>query len=68
MVELADPITYMRLHNEAVLTRNPMGALPYSQQKIDNTIAGVNPYVYPATDWYNELFKKIHSTTVPTLT
>ena len=57
MVELADPITYMRLHNEAVLTRNPMGALPYSQQKIDNTIAGVNPYVYPATDWYNELFK-----------
>lgn len=50
MVELADPITYMRLHNEAVLTRNPMGALPYSQQKIDNTIAGVNPYVYPATD------------------
>ena len=25
MVELADPITYMRLHNEAVLTRNPDG-------------------------------------------
>lgn len=58
MVELADPITYMKLHNEAVLTRNPMGVLPYSQQKIDNTIAGTNPYVYPSTDWYNELFKK----------
>ncbi|MFV0593937.1 MAG: TonB-dependent receptor [Draconibacterium sp.] len=56
-VELADPITYMKLHNESVLTRNPLGVLPYSQQKIDNTIAGTNPYVYPAIDWRNELFK-----------
>ncbi len=51
-VELADPITYMRLHNEAVKTRNPLGALPYTQEKIANTIAGINPYMYPATDWY----------------
>ncbi len=58
MVELADPITYMRLHNEAVLTRNPMGIVPYSQQKIVNTIARTNPYVYPVTDWYGELFHK----------
>lgn len=56
-VELADPITYMRLGNEAVLTRRPDGATPYSQSKIDNTIAGTNKYVYPATDWYNEMFK-----------
>lgn len=56
-VKLADPITYMQLHNEAVLTRDPLGLLPYSQKKIDNTIAGTNPYVYPATDWKNELFK-----------
>lgn len=54
-VELADPITYMKLHNEAVLTRNPLGILPYTQQKIDNTVAGTNPYVYPITDWKNEL-------------
>lgn len=57
MVKLADPITYMRLHNEAVRTRDPLGVTPYSQQKIDNTIAGVNPYVYPANDWYGMLFK-----------
>ncbi|MDR0558660.1 MAG: TonB-dependent receptor [Prevotellaceae bacterium] len=57
MVELADPITYMRLHNEAVRTRNPLGQLPYSQNKIDNTVAGGNPYVYPANDWYKMLFK-----------
>lgn len=57
-VELADPITYMRLHNEAVLTRDPLGITPYSQSKIDNTIAGTNPYAFPVTDWQNELFKK----------
>ena len=57
MVKLADPITYMRLHNEAVRTRNPLGVIPYSQNKIDNTIAGGNPYVYPANDWYKILFK-----------
>jgi TonB-linked SusC/RagA family outer membrane protein len=57
MVKLADPITYMQLHNEAVQTRNPLGLRPYSQNKIDNTIAGGNPYVYPTTDWYDILFK-----------
>lgn len=57
MVELADPITYMRLGNEAVTTRNPLGITPYSQEKIDKTIAGTNPYAYPAIDWYDELFK-----------
>ena len=56
-IELADPITYMRLGNEAVTTRNPLGIQLYSQEKIDKTIAGANPYVYPAVDWYNMLFK-----------
>lgn len=55
-VDLADPITYMWLNNEAVLTRNPLGELPYSDQKIDNTISGVNPYMFPATDWKAALF------------
>ncbi len=56
-VELADPVTYMKLHNEAILTRDPLGYTPYSQQKIDYTAMGMNPYVYPQTDWRNELFK-----------
>lgn len=56
MVELADPITYMNLHNEAVRTRNPLGVLPYSESKIANTMKGTNPYVYPAVNWYDELF------------
>lgn len=57
MVELADPITYMELHNEAVRTRNPLLGVPYSPQKIANTKAGGNPYVYPTNDWHNLLFK-----------
>jgi TonB-linked SusC/RagA family outer membrane protein len=58
-VELADPVTYMRLHNEAVRTRDPLGMTFYSQNKIDNTIRGGNPYVYPANDWYDIMFNDI---------
>jgi len=57
MVKLADPITYMLLHNEAVKTRDPLGVTLYSQNKIDRTMAGGNPYVYPANDWYDLLFR-----------
>lgn len=58
-VELADPVTYMKLHNEAILTRDPTQSLYYSQDKIDNTgKEGSNPYIYPATDWRKELFKE----------
>ena len=57
-VKLADPITYMKLHNEAYLTRNPLAQLPYLQSKIDNTIAANNPYMFPATDWKHELLNK----------
>lgn len=56
-VELADPVTYMKLHNEAVLTRNALAPTMYSQQKIDRTVAGMNPYVYPATNWRKELIR-----------
>jgi TonB-linked SusC/RagA family outer membrane protein len=56
--ELADPITYMRLHNEAVRTRNPLGTIPYTQEKIDKSQdPNRNQYIYPVTDWYNDLFK-----------
>ena len=55
-IELADPITHMILGNEAVQTRDPLGATLYLKSKIDNTINGTNKYVYPATDWYEEMF------------
>lgn len=53
-VALADPITYMKLHNEAVLTRNSL-ALPYELEKIEMTASGADPNLYPVTDWQNEL-------------
>ena len=56
-VELADPITYMKLHNEAVITRDPLGVTPYSYQKIDNTIVGSGSLSYPSTDWQELLMK-----------
>lgn len=57
-IKLANPVQYMQLNNEAVLTRDPLGDIPYRQQKIDNTIAGTNPLVYPANNWRDILFKK----------
>ncbi|MDR3184333.1 MAG: TonB-dependent receptor [Prevotellaceae bacterium] len=57
MVELADPVTYMQLANEAVLTRNPRGSEIYTQEKIDNTISGRDPLRYPANDWMDMLIK-----------
>lgn len=63
-IKLADPVTFMKLHNEAVLTRNPLAELPYSQDKIENTMRpGSNPYIYPANDWYKMLFKDYASAT-----
>src|SRR3546814_5160013 len=47
----------MEMANEAVLTRNPLGALPYSQTKIDRTVAGANPALYPNNDWIDLLIK-----------
>lgn len=56
-IKLADPVTYMRLHNEAVRTRDAMAALPYSTAKIMNTERGLDPLRYPAIDWQDMLFK-----------
>lgn len=56
-IELADPVTYMRLNNEAILTRDPLGRLLYTDDKIENTVVGSGSYIYPSIDWRKELFK-----------
>lgn len=56
-VEIADPLTFMKLHNEAVRTRNPDGALPYLESAIAAREKGLNPMVYPMVDWKDMLFK-----------
>jgi len=55
--KLADNISYMRLANEAVLTRDPLGRIPYDPNKIDNTAAGKDPLLYPNNNWVDLLIK-----------
>ncbi|MES2773114.1 MAG: TonB-dependent receptor [Bacteroidota bacterium] len=54
----ADNITYMRLANEAAVTRSPLAIQPYSQNKINHTIAGDDPFLYPNNNWVEQLIKK----------
>ncbi|HTN35655.1 MAG TPA: TonB-dependent receptor [Arachidicoccus sp.] len=56
-IKLADNISFMELANESVLTRNPLGVLPYPRTKIDHTIKGDNPLLYPDNDWIDRLIK-----------
>ncbi len=56
-VEVADPLTFMKLHNEAVRTRDPLAQLPYLESQIAAREQGLNPYVYPMVDWKEMLFK-----------
>ncbi|MDR1594357.1 MAG: TonB-dependent receptor [Prevotellaceae bacterium] len=58
-----DAITYMRMYNEARITRNPLMGIYYDEQKIQSTINGENSMIYPNVDWYKTLF---NSSTVNT--
>jgi TonB-linked SusC/RagA family outer membrane protein len=55
-LQIADPITYMRLHNEALTTRNPLGGRIYSQEKIlISQDPNRNLMAYPTVNWFDEL-------------
>lgn len=57
-LELSDPVTYMIKANEAATNRSPNVLSPYLQSKIDATIQGLDPNLYPANDWMDMLLKK----------
>lgn len=57
-VELADPVTYMKMYNYAQVSRNPLADPFFTQEKIDATAEGLHPLIYPAVDWRKMLFKK----------
>ncbi|MCQ2164467.1 MAG: TonB-dependent receptor [Bacteroidales bacterium] len=58
VVDLADPVTFMKSYNEAIATRHPLGDLKYSFDKIEQTgKENANRYIYPSNDWYSQLFK-----------
>ena len=53
-----DGYRYMELYNEAV-TNEGTGNILYTQEQIENTRNGVNPYIWPNVDWYGSLFKDL---------
>lgn len=54
--KFVDGVSYMELYNEAVFNQ-PSGKQAYTQERIDGTRQGLNPYVFPNVDWYNEMFR-----------
>lgn len=53
-----DGATYMEMYNEAATNYGAGGSL-YSRDKIEGTRLGLDPYLYPNVDWYDEIFKDI---------
>lgn len=62
-IDVVYPITYMRAYNQALLTRNPDATPQYSVERINRTIDAQNgkypSWLYPAVDWYKQLFKSM---------
>ncbi|MDR2423633.1 MAG: TonB-dependent receptor [Prevotellaceae bacterium] len=58
MLELIGAEEYMRLYNQAQISRNPDRGPYYSEQKIQATARGDDPLIYPNIDWYDILFNK----------
>ncbi|MGV8092535.1 MAG: TonB-dependent receptor [Mangrovibacterium sp.] len=59
-IDMAEPVIYMKMANEAVLARNSMSPIPYRNDQIDLTgKPGSNPYYYPAVDWKGMLIKDV---------
>ncbi|MGH2623238.1 MAG: SusC/RagA family TonB-linked outer membrane protein, partial [Sphingobacterium sp.] len=57
IIDMVGGIDYMKLYNEARLTRDPILGSYYSEQKIQSTMDGLDPMIFPNVDWYNTLFK-----------
>ena len=54
-----DPQVYMRLHNEALMTRDPSTKPFYSDDKIRHTSASNPSYKYPYTNWHDTMLKTL---------
>lgn len=61
-LNIADPVTFMKMNNEALLTRDPLAITPYTDEKIAMTEAGADPMLYPAVDWLSILTKDFTTT------
>ena len=47
---------YMELYNEALQNDNGVGGVPFTNDVINNTRSGVNPYLYPDVDLYSNQY------------
>ncbi|MDE7074213.1 MAG: TonB-dependent receptor, partial [Odoribacter sp.] len=57
-IDVVDPVTYMKMYNQALVGRNPSATPKYSVERINRTGSPDYPsWVYPANDWYKTLFK-----------
>ncbi|MFV0566235.1 MAG: SusC/RagA family TonB-linked outer membrane protein [Flavobacteriaceae bacterium] len=54
--EFTDGVTFMNMYNEARRNQNPFQPAVYSDDKIQGTIEGRNPYIYPNVDWMDTMF------------
>ena len=55
ITDFADGATYMEMSNEASLPRG--GGKLYSQEIIDKTRRGEDPYLYPDVDWMKQILR-----------
>lgn len=57
--DFIDGATYMEMYDKAELMRSPNVNPRYSEEMIERTRSGLNPYLYPDVDWQKVLFKKM---------
>ncbi|WP_113654516.1 SusC/RagA family TonB-linked outer membrane protein [Pedobacter namyangjuensis] len=58
LVKMANGVDYMNAFNYAILNRNPTASPRFSQEKINGTMNGLDPILYPNVDWQDYLFKE----------
>lgn len=57
-IDVVDPVTYMKMYNQALLSRYPSASPVYTVERIQRTESGKYPsWLYPKNDWFNQLFK-----------
>ncbi|MDO6430733.1 TonB-dependent receptor [Flavitalea sp. BT771] len=53
--KMMDGVNYMKLYNEAVV--NDGGLPKYSDETIQKTASGLDPYIYPNVNWLKSMYK-----------
>lgn len=60
-IDVVNPITYMRMYNQALMGRSQASTPKYSEETINRTLSGKYPsWLYPQNDWYDVLFKRFN--------